>query len=68
MQGKYVLIVNADAPFGDHLGPGVQFDGAFVGQALNKSLEAAKCEKYQSVSGYEAAHPPTIPCIAPCGT
>jgi hypothetical protein len=56
-----VLIVNADAPFGDHLGPGVQFDGAFVGQAPNKSLEAVMCEKYQSVRGYRAAHPPTIP-------
>lgn len=53
--------MNADAPFGDHLGPGVQFDGAFVGQAPNISLEAAKCEKYQSVRGCEAAHPPMIP-------
>jgi hypothetical protein len=63
-----VLIVNADAPFGDHLGPGVQFDGAFFGQEPNISLEAAKSEKYPSARGYEAAHPPMIPCTAPCGT
>jgi hypothetical protein len=55
-----VLIVSADAPFGDHLGPGVQFDGAFVGQAPNISLEAPKCERHRSVRGYEAAHPPMI--------
>ena len=38
-----MFVVNADAPFGDHLGPGVQFDGAFSGQEPNISLEAAKC-------------------------
>jgi hypothetical protein len=43
----------ADVPFGDHLGPGVQFDGAFVGQAPNISLETAKCRKYQRICGHE---------------
>ena len=43
------MMVNADAPFGDHLGPGVQFEGAFDGQAPNISLETVMCEKYQSV-------------------
>ena len=55
------MIVKVDAPFGDHLGPGVQFDGAFVGQAPNISLEAVMCERYQNARGYGAAHPPTIP-------
>lgn len=30
-----------DAPFGDHVGPGVQFTGAFCGQDPPKSLEIA---------------------------
>jgi len=29
-----------DAPFGDHFGPPVQFDGAFVGHVPLRSLEA----------------------------
>lgn len=61
-------MLTENAPFGDHLGPGVQLDGAFVGQAPNISLEAMKCIKYETIRGYEAAHPPMIPCTAPCGT
>jgi hypothetical protein len=31
-----------DAPFGDHVGPGVQFDGAFRGQVPPRSLETSR--------------------------
>ena len=34
------------APFVVHLGPTVQFDGAFCGQVPLRSLEAAQGEKY----------------------
>jgi hypothetical protein len=42
---KNVLMVNADAPFGDHLGPPVQFK-AFFGQNPDISLEATESDKY----------------------
>ena len=35
-----------DTPFGDHVGPCVQFDGAFAGHIPTISLDAAKDEKY----------------------
>lgn len=40
------LLVWMDAPFGDHVGPGVQFDGAPLGHAPRRSLKAAKGKKY----------------------
>jgi len=41
-QGEKMLIVNAYTPFGDQVGPCVQFDGAFFGQNPARSLKAAK--------------------------
>jgi hypothetical protein len=38
-----------DAPFGDHVGPAVQFTGAFCGQVPAKSLETTYGEKYGSL-------------------
>ena len=40
-----MLIANADAPFDDHLGPMVQFNGAFFGQNPDISLDNAKNER-----------------------
>jgi hypothetical protein len=37
-----MLIENAYTPFGDQVGPCVQFDGAFFGQNPARSLNAAK--------------------------
>ena len=34
------LFIYADAPFGDHVGPPVQFGGALIGHAPPRSLEA----------------------------
>jgi len=34
-----------DTPFVDHMGPCVQFDGAFSGHVPPKSLEAVQGEK-----------------------
>jgi len=54
-----VLMVDADAPFGDHLGPPVQFK-AFFGQNPDISLEAmVSTETYMAM---QAAHPPIITC------
>ena len=36
------LLIYADAPFGDHVGPGVQFDGALIGHCPPRSLEAVQ--------------------------
>lgn len=33
--------MQVDAPFGDHVGPSVQFGGAFLGHFPPRSLEAA---------------------------
>ena len=37
--------VYADEPFGDHLGPPEQFDGAFPGHVPPRSLQSARDEK-----------------------
>ena len=53
-------LANADTPFDDHLGPPVQFNGAFFGQNPDISLDDAKGEKkYQGVrrdKGNSPAH------------
>jgi hypothetical protein len=41
-EGERMLIVNAYTPFDAHLGPCVQFNGAFSGQNPAISLKAAK--------------------------
>lgn len=41
-QGERMLTVNAYTPFGDQVGPCVQFDGAFFGQNPARSLKPAK--------------------------
>jgi hypothetical protein len=55
-----------DAPFGGHVGPGVQFDGALFGHDPTISLEAAKGKKYELYSD-ETAHPAMIACTPLCG-
>ena len=61
--------VYADAPFGVHVNPGVQFN-AVVGHLPAMSLEAVKDEFYRGICDNEAAHPPVVACgpvCAPCG-
>jgi hypothetical protein len=66
-QGEEVLIVNADAPFDDHLGPPLQFDGAFFGQNPDISLDATKGESIEASAAKKATYPPMIMCTPPCG-
>ena len=47
------------------MGPGVQFDGAPVGHAPRRSLNAAK--GLRRVRDDRAAYPPTIACTLLCG-
>jgi len=55
-----------NVPFDDHVGPGLQFDGALFGQDPPRSLEKTKSEKYTRVPGDNTAHPPVIKCTPPC--
>jgi len=64
------VYANSNIPFGDHVGPGIQFDGALFGQDPPRSLEGAKDEKNRRVCDDEATaatHPPMIRCTPPCG-
>lgn len=56
-----------NVPFGDHVNPGVQFDGALFGHDPKRSLEVAKSEKRRSVYCDEVAYAPTVVCTAACG-
>jgi hypothetical protein len=62
-----VIIVNADAPFDDHLGPPLQFNGAFFGQNPDISLDAAKGKSIEAYAAKKVTYPPMIMCTAPCG-
>ena len=65
-KGKVLGLIHA--PFGDHVNPGVQFDGAFFGHDPKRSLDAAIGEKYdRSVYDDKVAHAPTIVCTPLCG-
>jgi hypothetical protein len=59
--------VYADTPFGDHVVPCVQEDGAFCGQVPARSLEATRVRSNKNYVDYDTAYPPVIKCTLPCG-
>lgn len=61
------MIVSADAPFDDHLGPPLQFNGAFFGQNPDISLDAGKGKIIEAYAAKKVTYPPMIMCTPPCG-
>lgn len=62
----YARMKTENAPFGAHVGPCVQLDGALPGHSPTRSLEAANGEKDRRHDD-EAPHPDTVACTPVCG-